>query len=192
MRLSLQQNNLILETQQCSFSNYFKSLLPNQSKLFFSLREQFIYQITVISCTVSLLLPHTHPNKPPTSAFPNETTTSITSGLILLWFIACTSHTHTHTLPYFAELVFLTDSRFHRRAVCFPSIHRVISPPNPTAEAVRGSRSCGSMFSQALSSACFTHKIKGDFAWYFFYSNGMWHQTTPHKYPTAKANSPLV
>lgn len=95
MRLSLQQNNLILETQQCSFSNYFKSLLPNQSKLFFSLREQFIYQITVISCTVSLLLPHTHPNKPPTSAFPNETTTSITSGLILLWFIACTSHTHT-------------------------------------------------------------------------------------------------
>lgn len=97
MRLSLQQNNLILETQQCSFSNYFKSLLPNQSKLFFSLREQFIYQITVISCTVSLLLPHTHPNKPPTSAFPNETTTSITSGLILLWFIACTSHTHTHT-----------------------------------------------------------------------------------------------
>ena len=169
---------------------YFKSLLPNKSKLFFSLREQFIYQITVISCTVSLLLPHTHPNKPPASAFPNETTTSITSGLILLWFIAFTPP--RPPLSYFAELFFLTDSRFHRRAVCSPAIHKVIPPPNPIAEAVWGSRSCGSMFSQALISACFTHKIKGDFAWYFFCSNGPWHQTTPHKCPTAKANSPLV
>lgn len=79
---SLQQNNLVLQTQQCIFQLvYFKNLSPDKSKLFFSPKKQLIYQITVISWTLHLLLLHIHPNKPPTSALPNQAMTSITNSL---------------------------------------------------------------------------------------------------------------
>lgn len=107
---------------------YFKNLSHDEGKLFFSLKKHFIFQITVTACTVSLLLPYIHQNELPTSAFPTATT--ITSGLILLQFIACTSFP-PHLLSYFAELVLLTDFRFHRRAFCSSAIHSVI--PLPTS-----------------------------------------------------------
>lgn len=126
---SLQRSDLLLRTQQFFQLVYFKALPLDGGKLFFSLGKQLIYQLTVSSCVLRLLLPHTYPNKPPTEAFPNETTTSISSVLILLWFVVCTVFSPPSCL---AQVVFLPSAAPQPGAASLPA-----------AEAVRGGGSLG-------------------------------------------------
>jgi len=113
-----------------------------------------------------------HPNKPPTSAFPTETTTT-TSGLILLMFTACTFF--FLFLSYFAELVFLLTPDFTGVppvSLLSTELHHL---PTPLQRQFGEAHSVEACSSTPKSQHDLSIKLKGDFAWYFFYDNGKWH-----------------